>query len=343
MIGLPLRCVATGLGWIDLILELGPRACRVRSHLFLLAGRPGDALRCALDGLDTSPGSAELHYRAARAALALARYPYARARMAYATALEPENHAYRFGLAYTAQRCGELDVAEREYDFLLSHFPQDFSARLNLSLVHKAQGLYGAALAGFEEVASAKPKEEKALYGAALSAYRLGDAQRALRWAQRCVKVNGRHHKHLLLGNLAVEREDFEKAEAYFEDARSLNPDDGRSLAALGRLKIRSDEPARGRHLLREALLVPEPDTTAHFDLAQYYERRRQLRKPNRWYALYIGIILDRGPIGLNTGVPDSLKSSLRLRRRRHDRPIRRTQVGPALWSLRSQRGCSGR
>ena len=288
MIGLSLRCVATGLGWIALILELGPRACRVRSHLFLLGGRPGDALRCALDGLDTSPDSAELHYRAARAALALARYPYARVRMAYATALEPENHTYRFGLAYTAQRCGELDVAEREYVFLLSRFPQDFSARLNLSLVHKAQGLYGAALAGFEEVASAKPKEEKALYGAALSAYRLGDAQRALVWAQRCVKVNGRHHKAvLLLGNLAVEREDLEKAEAHFEDARSLNPDDGRSLAALGRLKIRH-EPARGRHLLREALLVPEPDTTAHFDLAQYYERRRQLREAIAEYALYI-------------------------------------------------------
>ena len=125
---------------------------------------------------------------------------------------------------------------------------------LTSSLVSQGTRLYGAALAGFEEVASAKPKEEKALYGAALSAYRLGDAQRALRWAQRCVKVNGRHHKaYLLLGNLAVEREDFEKAEAYFEDARSLNPDDGRSLAALGRLKIRN-EPARGRHLLREAL-----------------------------------------------------------------------------------------
>jgi len=288
MFNVPLRCLIVGLNGLDLFFRGGWRLSCLKSRLYLQSGHPPRALESALEGLDRSPECAELHYRAGRAAIAMVRYAYARTRMAYAVALEPEHYAYRFGLAYTAQRCGELEIAQREYESILSVRSEDFNVRLNLSLVYKSLGMFSHALEGFEDVARQRPKEQKALYGAAVCAHRLKDVRTAHFWAEKCVLANRKHHKaHLLLGVLAEQSGYRSRAIGHFNDARQLNPDNGRALAALGRLHI-EDDPARGRHFLREALLVPDPDTTAHFELAQYYERRRQLREARAEYALYI-------------------------------------------------------
>ena len=61
MIAAPLRMAAGFLAWADLLIEGGESIHLMRSRLLLLAGRPAEALRSALDGLTKNPNSAELH------------------------------------------------------------------------------------------------------------------------------------------------------------------------------------------------------------------------------------------------------------------------------------------
>jgi Flp pilus assembly protein TadD len=258
-----------------------------RAKTLLMSGRYLDSVRYVTTQLRLWPDSADLHYLAGQAAIRLVNFDYARVRMAYATALSPAETRFRFALAYCAHREGDKQTAEREYRIVLLQTPTDLNARLNLGLVLKSQNKHALAIDAFEEVVMLRPKDVKALFGAAVCHYQLGEMDNARRKVETCVQIQPNHGKsYSLLGSIALADHQSETAKKHYERAMLLEPEDGATLAALGRLYM-IDNPAHGRHLLREALIVARQDRSAHFDLGQYYERTHQLDRALAEYALY--------------------------------------------------------
>ena len=247
-----------------------------------------EAFRYVSSLLERWPDLAGLHYYAGRAGIGLVNLQYAQVRMAYAATLAPNDSRYRFGLAYCAQRRGQLEVAAREYRASLALDPDDLNARLNLGLVLKSQDKLSLAIETFDEVLAKRPKDLKALFGSALCAHRLGHVEEAIERAEGCIRLDRRHGKsHALLGSILMTRGESARALEHFQIAGEQDPEDGSILAAMGRLHMPED-PARGRHLLREALIVARADRSAHFDLGQYYERVNKLERASAEYALYV-------------------------------------------------------
>ena len=141
------------------------------------------------------------------------------------------------------------------------------NAKINLALLYKNQGHYKRALVHFRDVLDRQPKSAKALYGSALSEYRLENLESAEAYANRCIKLNRRDTKVITL--LArIQHKQGRRAEAIeaFQLALSIEPDEGTTLSALGRIYGESDPP-KARQFFREALLVARPDVSAHLDL----------------------------------------------------------------------------
>ena len=180
-----------------------PRLTRWRTRCLVWAGRHLDAIIYASPRLAQHPDDARLHYSVGQAAINLMKRDYARARMAYATALDPGNVRYRFALAYCAQILNQHETAEREYLHVLGQTPQDLNARLNLALLRKTIGKHEQALTGFIEVLDVRPKEIKALIGAAICNYELNFMNDARAFATRCVNVDNKYVRaHVLLVEL---------------------------------------------------------------------------------------------------------------------------------------------
>ncbi|MGC6416105.1 MAG: tetratricopeptide repeat protein [Bradymonadia bacterium] len=258
-----------------------------RTRSLIIAERYLDAVAYSDPQLSTWPDSARLHYCAGRAALALVKRDYARCRMAYAATLNPDEPKYRFGLAYCAQLLGQFETAEREYLAVLERTPGDMNAKINLALLYKNQGHYKRALVHFRDVLDRQPKSAKALYGSALSEYRLENLESAEAYANRCIKLNRRDTKVITL--LArIQHKQGRRAEAIeaFQLALSIEPDEGTTLSALGRIYGESDPP-KARQFFREALLVARPDVSAHLDLGQCYEALRDYESARSEYILF--------------------------------------------------------
>ena len=258
-----------------------------RARSLVLAERYLEAVAYSDPKLSKWPDSARLHYCAGRAALALVKRDYARCRMAYAATLNPDETKYRFGLAYCAQLLGQFETAEREYLAVLEVTPDDINAKINLALLYKTQGRHQRALTHFRDVLDRQPKSPKALYGSALSEYRLENLESAEVYAKRCLEVNRRDTKVIIL--LArIQHKLGRSAEAIdaFQLARSIEPDEGTTLSALGRIYAESDPP-KARQFFREALLVARPDVSAHLDLGQCYEALRDFQSARSEYVLF--------------------------------------------------------
>jgi tetratricopeptide (TPR) repeat protein len=174
---------------------------------------------------------------------------------------------------------GELDKAESELKPLIERNPNDPGALTLLGGIRAEQHRLDDAMAAFESVLNADPKnavvrngEAKAGIAAALDAKRAGDNDGAMVYLARARKYVSDDPELLFdFGVQADMMHLYKDAEDALTKSLELRPADARTIYALGHLELDEQKmPQAEAHLRQYLKLFPE-DASAHYGLGKLF------------------------------------------------------------------------
>lgn len=162
-------------------------------------GDPAAALPWLDRALSLRP-SPRAHFARGQALFAAGRFDPARDAWAAAAALDPSLRPPALPSAWLELRAGRLEEAARLFEQASKSSEDTAAARVGLGCVAAARGDEPAARARFHEALEASPRMPEALFQTALSWWREGNAEEAVRWGGR---LEAHHEGHPLVAALA--------------------------------------------------------------------------------------------------------------------------------------------
>jgi tetratricopeptide (TPR) repeat protein len=142
-----------------------------------------------------------------------------------AIALDPSSRGY-FCLGNALRQQGQPDAAATMFRKHLELNPLDTMARCNLGLALGHAGHHHDALGEFRTVLVDRPRDFKALHGASIALFKLGDYEGAVSMLRRACEVDATDTDvWLTLGSCFMRTERFEEALVAFEHVLVIDPD----------------------------------------------------------------------------------------------------------------------
>jgi tetratricopeptide (TPR) repeat protein len=142
-----------------------------------------------------------------------------------AIALDPSAGGY-FCLGNALRQQGQPDAAATMFRKHLELNPLDAVARCNLGLALGHAGHHHDALGEFRTVLVDRPRDFKALHGAGIALFKLGDYEGAISMLRRACEVDATDTDvWLTLGSCFMRTERFEEALVAFESVLAIDPD----------------------------------------------------------------------------------------------------------------------
>ncbi len=281
------RGAALLLGAVEPLVGAGGWLPTQRLRLMVDGGEPERAILYGWRLLAERPHDPWLHHHVGRAAQAKSLYAQARVRYAHAAALAPAEPTFRFALGYALRREGRLDAAAREYRVALAAAPDEPKILFNLGVVERERRRYRTAQGCFQRVVAQRPRDVRALYTLGVTAFEGGDLETSSEVLTRALQREPKHYKaRYQLGLVHLEAGRRDEGRDALRQALTVRKDYGPAHYALGR-SLAEDDPARGRHHLRESLLAQPPMLRAHLDLGRLHQRAGRLAEARAEYLLY--------------------------------------------------------
>lgn len=287
--------------------ELAPAsadAAFIRGNLERAAGAPEKAVLSYRKAMELSGNPVAAASYLARAQIATGDTEGALETLTSAAASETDAPAdVWLALGELHAALGDLKSAEAAYVRLTEVYPRSTIGRLRLASAKAAQARYAEALSDFEAGLDLAPSNAPLLRGAALSAARVGDMDRAVAYGERLAAATSDSAGSLmLLGWLEDSSGDAAAAEAVYRKIVAADPEHGGALNNLSVLLTKRGETAEAV-VLAERATIALPDAAYAWDTASSAyladgqadkavaasERAVQLDPDNAKYVLDLG------------------------------------------------------
>ncbi len=157
-------------------------------------------------------------------------------------------------LATTLGALGRFDEAVRMCDAVLARWPDLASAEVAAGIALGWAGRLDAALARFERAHRIGPSDVLVLNNIAVTHERAGRLDRAAEWYGRLIEAAPVARSHVLRALLHRRRGDEAAAEADFEAALRIAPDDLEAQLELGKMRSDAGRLDEAREILRRAV-----------------------------------------------------------------------------------------
>jgi tetratricopeptide (TPR) repeat protein len=200
-----------------------------------------DAARPLLDrGLAIAPDDADLLVSLGSVQRTSGDHAGARATLERVLATDPANEVAALELGEALRTAGDFSTSERVHRAALEHNPESPKLHHGLALALEGQGRLAAALAAYRVAAERGPAQLEIAFNYALALTKAGRPVAAAAELDRLLAMNPRDGAaHAVRGELALERDDFDRAKRHLRRALELAPEFPRIGTLNASLEVR--------------------------------------------------------------------------------------------------------
>lgn len=149
----------------------------------------------------------------------------------------------------------------------------------------------------FQSLLDLHPKKRMANYHIAQNFLAEGDLLSAREYLQREIEIYpGNYDALALLGDLALQREDYEAAQRFFSQARSIDPDIPRASLGLGRTYRQQKQLPEARQMVLEVLARLPEDREATLEMGKILVDEKNLDEARRYFTSVLDLIEKANP-----------------------------------------------
>ena len=196
---------------------------------------------------------------------------------------------------------GDLDGGIAAYEAIVKIQPTDARAHLNLAQLYIKSGDLDAALASAGRAYELDKTDDKAAVLLAGLYAAKGRIEEAIEVYWKLVEDNPDHPAHeeivILLSNLLVVKQDFDRAKTVLEKMIELKPGSAEGFFALGRIELIQENCEAAKPLLQKAITLKPDHERAHFSLGYCAEKDQDTPKAIEHYEQSLKINPDNSAL----------------------------------------------
>ena len=167
-----------------------------------------------------------------------------------------------FSRSYELEKEGEYSKASETMKTVYDE--NSYEINLRLGWLAYLSGLFTESIAYYQKAISLKPISIEARFGIAYPASSLGNWEQVINQYNKILEIDPENtYANYRLGNIYYGREDFQKAEKYFEKVVNLYPFDYDAVIMLAWTKLKLEKLREAKVLFQKALLISPEDESA--------------------------------------------------------------------------------
>ncbi|MCF8228585.1 MAG: tetratricopeptide repeat protein [Bacteroidales bacterium] len=167
-----------------------------------------------------------------------------------------------FSLSYELEKEGEYSKASETMKTVYDE--NSYEINLRLGWLAYLSGLFTESIAYYQKAISLKPISIEARFGIAYPASSLGNWEQVINQYNKILEIDPENtYANYRLGNIYYGREDFQKAEKYFEKVVNLYPFDYDAVIMLAWTKLKLEKLREAKVLFQKTLLISPEDESA--------------------------------------------------------------------------------
>ncbi|MDZ7742965.1 MAG: tetratricopeptide repeat protein [Bacteroidota bacterium] len=167
-----------------------------------------------------------------------------------------------FTQSYTLEKEGEYS---RAVELLKEVYDEDsYEINLRLGWLSYLSGMFTGSIAYYQKAISLKPLSIEARFGIAYPASSIGNWEQVINQYNKILEIDPENtYASYRLGNIYYGREDYQKAEKYFEKVVNFYPFDYDAVIMLAWSELKLEKLREAKVLFRKALLISPDDESA--------------------------------------------------------------------------------